>query len=108
MECGLVLQARQTRPENACRDALLFALRRELRSLEINAEAEGRYANGARADVRLSVGGSMNIPIEINRSCHKEWFSAIRTQLIERYTHDPDAHGYGIYLVFWFGRTKYC
>lgn len=102
------MQARQTRPENACRDALLFALRRELRSLEINAEAEGRYANGARADVRLSVGGSMNIPIEINRSCHKEWFSAIRTQLIERYTHDPDAHGYGIYLVFWFGRTKYC
>ena len=27
----------------------------------------------------------------------------MRSQLIARYASDPQAHGHGIYLVFWFG-----
>ena len=32
--------------------------------------------------------------------------SAIHDQLIKKYTRDPRAHDYGIYLVFWFGADK--
>ena len=68
---------------------------------------EGSYKDDKRADIRLSVPG-FNIPIEIKRSCHDDWWSSIRTQLIAEYTRDPDTDGYGIYLVFWFGEAEGC
>ena len=34
---------------------------------------------------------------------HSDLWRAIREQLIERYTRDPGADGFGVYLVFWFG-----
>ena len=42
------------------------------------------------------------MPVEIKKSSHRNLWSAIRSQLIARYTRDPGAAGYGIYLVFWF------
>ena len=30
----------------------------------------------------------------------------MRNQLIAKYTIDPDTDGYGIYLVFWFGKDR--
>ncbi|MDE2762757.1 MAG: hypothetical protein OXQ94_15855 [Gemmatimonadota bacterium] len=93
--------------ENACRRVLLDLLRPRLDSLGIDAQPGGRYADDKRADVRVSYGG-FNIPVEIKRSCHRELWSAIHTQLIAGYVRDPGADGYGIYLVFWFGDAEGC
>ena len=43
------------------------------------------------------------MPVEIKKSTHRDLWRAIREQLITKYTRDPGADGYGIYLVFWFG-----
>lgn len=45
----------------------------------------------------------MNMPVEIKRHYHDELWSALKEQLIEQYTRDPGAQGWGIYLVFWYG-----
>ncbi len=95
------------RPENACRDALLSDLRSRLMRLSIEVESEVRYANNKRADIRVSCAG-FNIPVEIKRSCHRDLWSAVRSQLIARYTVDPRTEGHGIYLVLWFGNTERC
>ncbi len=95
------------RPEDACRDTLLSALRDRSMQLGIDVQPEGRYANDRRADIRVSSTG-FNIPVEIKRSCHRDLWSAIRSQLIASYTRDPGAEGHGIYLVFWFGDTEGC
>lgn len=93
--------------EDLCRDALLSDLRFRLEVLGIDAQPEGRYADDKRSDIRVSFGG-FNLPVEIKKSCHRELWSAVRTQLIAKYARDPDADGHGIYLVFWFGDTASC
>ncbi len=93
------------KPEDACRDILLSNLQQRLASLDIDSLAEGAYADDKRADIRVSFGG-FNVPIEIKRSCHRDLWTAFRTQLIAKYTRDPGADGHGIYLVFWFGNHK--
>ena len=93
------------KPENSCRDALLSALRERLPH-SVDTQPEGQYANNTRADIRVSCAG-FNLPVEIKKSSHRDVWSAMRKQLIAQYTRDPDASGYGIYLVFWFG-LKHC
>ena len=93
------------RPEEACRDALLSDLRQRLALKGVDAELEVTYADDKRADIRVSCDG-FNVPIEIKKSTHDDLWKAIRSQLIEKYTRDPGAAGYGIYLVFWFGRDR--
>lgn len=93
--------------EDICRDALLSDLRYRLELVGIDAQPEGRYADDKRSDIRVSFGG-YNIPVEIKKSCHRELWSAIRTQLIAKYARDPGAYDHGIYLVFWFGDTVSC
>ena len=93
------------KPEDACRDALLSDLQGRVRHLDIDAQSEGRYAKDKRADIRVSF-GNFNVPVEIKKSCHPDLWTAIRDQLITKYSRDPGAKGYGIYLVFWFGDTK--
>ena len=88
--------------EDQCRDALLSDLRYRMRGLGIEAEREGQYAESKRADIRVSSGG-FNVPVEIKKSSHRDLWSAIRSQLIAKYTRDPGAAGYGIYLVLWLG-----
>ena len=87
--------------ENSCRDALL----RDLRLYFTNAQPEGQYANDKRADIRVSY-EDFHVPIEIKRNVHRDLWSAPRNQLIAQYTIDPDTDGYGIYLVFWFGKDR--
>ena len=103
-------RAQTPRPENACRNTLLRALRQPLSLLGVEAVREGSYADDKRSDIRLSVPGhpGYNIPIEIKRSCADDWWSAIKKQLIAKYTRDPGADGYGVYLVFWFGEAEGC
>ena len=95
------------KPEDPCRDALLSALQDRLKQLSIDAQPEGRYANDKRSDIRVYY-GSFNVPVEVKRSCHRDLWSAIKTQLIAKYTRDLGADSYGIYLVFWFGDTEHC
>ena len=64
---------------------------------------EGQYAGGCRSDIRVSYGG-FNVPVEIKKDAHRDVWSALRSQLIEQYTGDAETSGYGIYVVFWFGR----
>ena len=44
------------------------------------------------------------MPVEVKKNKHRDPWSACRNQLIKQYTTDPAASGYGIYLVFWFGK----
>ena len=100
-------RAQNPRPEDACRDTLLSVLRNRLIRLGIEVQPEGRYANDKRADIRVSYEG-FNVPVEIKRSCHRNLWSAVRSQLMARYVVDPGTDGHGIYLVFWFGDTEGC
>ena len=74
-----------------------------LAPLGVDAQPEGTYADDKRADIRVSCDG-FNVPIEIKKSEHSDLWTAVRRQLIAKYTRDPDTDGYGVYLVFWFGR----
>ena len=89
--------------EDHCRDRLLSDLQARTGPLGIDATPEGRYADEKRSDIRVSYGG-FNVPVEIKKSDHRNLWSAIRNQLTEKYTRG--AGGYGIYLVFWFGKEN--
>lgn len=94
--------------EEACRNALLSDLQQQLAPLKIDAVKEGYYADDNRADIRVSYNGTygFNVPIEIKRDTHKDLWSALQDQLVKKYTRDPGAQGFGIYLVFWFGFSR--
>ena len=100
-------RAKDPRPEESCRDVILLALQRGLGRLGIDAQPEGTYADDKRSDIRLSF-GSFNVPVEIKRSCHRDLWTAMRSQLSPKYTRDPGADGFGIYLVLWFGQDRHC
>ncbi len=93
--------------ENLCRNALLSDLRQRLPQ-GVDAQPEGQYANDKRADIRVSYthpsAGYFQVPVEVKKNSHPKLWSAIHNQLIAQYTIDPDTDGYGIYLVFWFGK----
>ena len=40
--------------------------------------------------------------MEVKKTDSKELWSAVKEQLIAKYTRDPRSGGYGIYLVLWF------
>ena len=97
------------RPENRCRDTLVGMLRSRVAVLGVEVQSEARYADEKRSDIRVSCSqGGFNVPGEIKKSCHRDLWSAIHSQLIAKYTRDPDADGHGIYLVFWFGEAEDC
>ena len=92
--------------ENRCRDVLLSDLQLRLRLLQgVDAQPEGQYANDKRADIRVSY-RDFQVPVEIKRNMKRDLWSSMRNQLIAKYTIDPDTDGYGIYLVFWFGKDR--
>ena len=88
--------------EEQCRDALLSDLRQRLGE-GVDAQPEGQYANDKRADIRVAY-GDFQVPIEIKKNGHRDLWSAARSQLIGQYSRHPASDGYGIYLVFWFGK----
>lgn len=89
--------------ENDCRDILLSGLATELEKYQVGVQSEGYYADGRRADIRISYGSNLAIPVEIKKNSHLDLWRGITEQLIPKYTRDPKSDGYGIYLVFWFG-----
>ena len=99
---GLRGQSPTPKHEEDCRDALLSDLQQRLPQ-GIDAQPEGQYANDKRADIRVSYGG-FQVPVEVKKNTHRDVWSALRNQLIAQYVSDPETDGYGIYLVFWFGK----
>jgi len=89
--------------ENDCRDALLSDLRSRLSDLGIDCQREPNYLDSKRADIRVACPG-IGVPIEIKKSDHPRVWSSIQSQLIPKYTQDPECDGCGIYVVFWCGR----
>lgn len=92
------------RPENNCRDTLLDDLRHR-RPDEVDVQPEGQYADDRRSDIRIAC-RNFQVPVEIKKDSHRDVWSALQNQLIERYTRDPETGEYGIYLLFWFGKEK--
>ena len=92
------------RPENVCRNALVRDLRSRLRG-SVTLDPEARYAAETRADIRASCSG-FNVPVEIKKNSHRDLWSALRRQLIDKYTASRATSGYGIYLVLWFGANE--
>jgi hypothetical protein len=89
--------------EEFCRDRLIELLRPRLAPLGIVVEPEGHMAADKRTDIVLYSGVDLKLPIEVKRHTHKDLWTACEHQLQRLYTRDPNAAGFGIYLVFWFG-----
>ena len=90
--------------EAAGRDALAVMLRERLARHGISCATEARHVDQKRSDL-LCAHQQFCVPVEAKNQTHPEIWRAIREQLTDKYTIDPRAGGYGIYLVFWFGPT---
>jgi predicted NACHT family NTPase len=93
------------RPEEACRDTLLGLLRTGLQPLGIIVEPEGHMAGDRRADISVAMPGR-KILCELKRDYHADVWTAAEEQLERFYTPDPEAQGFGVYAVFWFGDKR--
>jgi len=92
--------------EESCRDYLVELLRaRVTKAQGISIEPEGHMAGDKRADI-VALLPAMKLVIELKRDYHAEVWTAIQDQLERFYTRDPDAHRFGIYVVFWFGEKR--
>lgn len=89
--------------EDICRDRLIDFLSKKLLPLKLHLEPEAHMANDKRADIVVYANSRMKLPLELKRNKHPDVWNACMTQLARLYTRDPDASGYGIYVVFWFG-----
>ena len=95
-------QPEKPKSENSCRDALLSDLKERLPE-GVDAQPESRYGYERRADIRVSY-QDFSVPVEVKKNSHRGLWNAPRDQLAAQYASDPATGGYGIYLVFWFGR----
>jgi len=94
------------RGEDLCRNTLMAWLRSFLEPHGIDCQPEGACFNHKRSDNRLSYRNEFALPIEIKRDENAELWTAMREQLMKKYAMAPEASGYGIYLVFWFGNKN--
>ena len=93
------------KPENDCRDLLLDRLRLRLKPLNILVGREHSAAQDKRVDQCAEFmrdGQRIALPIEVKKEDHPRLWTAWHDQLQRLYTIDPDAQGYGLYLVLWF------
>jgi hypothetical protein len=93
------------RPEEACRDDVITLLKPTLTPLGILVEPEGHMVADKRADISAAMPGR-KILCELKRDYHAEVWTAMTGQLERFYAHDPEAKGFGIYVVFWFGAKR--
>jgi len=91
--------------EESCRDYLVELIRSKTKTQGIAVEPEGHMAADKRADVVALLPG-IKLVIELKRDYHPEVWRSIQEQLERFYTRDPDAQGFGIYTVFWFGGKR--
>jgi hypothetical protein len=92
-------------PEETCRDRLVDRLRLGLLPLSVTVEPEGHMAHDKRADMMVAM-PARKILCELKRDYHSDVWTAAEGQLERFYTPDPDAGGFGVYAVFWFGDKR--
>lgn len=92
------------KPEESGRDILVDLLRGRLEPLGVIVEPEGHMAFDQRADISVALPGK-KILVELKRDHHPDLWTAPERQL-ENYTRDPEASGYGVYGVFWYGEKR--
>ena len=95
----------EPRPEEACRDDLITLLKPCLLPLGIQVEPEGHMVADKRADISAAMPGR-KILCELKRDYHAQVWTAMTGQLERFYAHDPEAKGFGIYVVFCFGAKR--
>jgi hypothetical protein len=95
----------EPRPEEACRDDLITLLKPSLLPLGITVEPEAHMVADNRADISVAMPGR-KILCELKRDYHAEAWTALTGQLERFYAHDPEAKGFGVYCVFWFGDKR--
>ena len=93
------------RPEEACRDDLITLMRPSLLPVGITVEPEGHMARDKRADISVAMPGR-KVLCELKRDYHSEIWTAIQNQLERYYAHNPEARGFGVFCVFWFGHKR--
>jgi predicted NACHT family NTPase len=98
-------RTKSPRPEEGCRDTVVDLLRVGLAPLGIMVEPEGHMALDKRADISAAM-PARRILCELKRDYHADVWTAMEAQLERFYVQDPDAHGFGIYMVFWFGTKR--
>lgn len=93
------------RSENICRNTLLSDLKIRLSQLGIGVTAlqEYTHADDKRSDICIEY-NNYNVPVEIKKNNHGDLWNSAKNQLVAKYTKAPETDGYGIYLVFWFGK----
>ena len=98
---------RVTRPKNeeSCRDYLVELLTAKTTRQSVVLAPEGHMAADKRADFVVLLPG-MKLVVELKRDNHSKVWVAIKEQLELFYTRDPEAKGYGIYVVLWFGSKR--
>jgi hypothetical protein len=92
--------------ENDCRDLLLERLGDRLKPLNIHVGRECSAARDKRMDMCAEFmrdGKRVALPIELKKEDNGQLWTAWRDQLQSLYAIDPDAQGFGLYLVLWFG-----
>ena len=92
--------------EDICRDRLIELLKIQLLPLGLRIEPEGHMVADKRADIVILPPPGQKLPLELKRDTHKDIWEACQTQMERLYTRDPEAAGYGIYVVFWFGDKR--
>jgi hypothetical protein len=92
-------------PEESCRDVLVGLLKPTLLPLGITIEPEPHMAADRRADISVAMPGR-KILCELKRDYHSDVWHAAADQLDRFYTIDPEAKGFGVYGVFWFGHKR--
>lgn len=90
------------RSEDDCRNLVLKDLSLLLKPHGAIARKEELVVENNRADIGAFFEEHF-VPIEIKADDERTLWTSLRAQLIEQYTRDPRANGYGIYLVLWFG-----
>jgi hypothetical protein len=95
----------EPRPEEACRDDLVLLMRPSLLPLGIMVEPEQHMVGDKRADISVAM-PARKILCELKRDYHPDVWTAIEGQLERFYAHDPEAKGFGVYCVFWFGEGR--
>src|SRR6202040_3419610 len=96
------------RDEDFCRDRLAEYLRERRGHMGLLVEPEVHMAANKRADMVIFGPNDLKLPVEVKRDTHPELWVAAKNQLERLYARDPNARGYGVYLVFYFGPGRGC
>ena len=98
-------RATDPKSEDSARDVLLGLVRSALQPLGVIVEPEGHMVVDKRADITVALPQKKSI-LELKRDIHPGLWTAPLSQLDRFYTRDPEASGYGVYGVLWYGPNR--